>query len=104
MYRHGFPLWSPQLDCSLHVDYRTNGVNVGDVGIITLDGGFDFLFNIWLPAAHPIQPPDLLHDFDALERPKRNVSRQNEMIGAYNSMCYGAFNSTVNRDTGWVNY
>lgn len=100
MYRHGFPLWSPQLDSSLHVDYRTNGVTVGDVGIITLDGGFDFLFNIWLPAIHPIHPTDLLDDFDVLERPKRNVSRRNRIINSHNSMCYGAFDSTTNRGTG----
>lgn len=41
VFHEGFPLWSPQLDASLHVEYRTTGVTVGDVGIITLDGGFD---------------------------------------------------------------
>lgn len=30
------------------------GVSLGDVGVLTPEGGFDFLFNIFLDASHPV--------------------------------------------------
>ncbi|KAH6911892.1 hypothetical protein BKA70DRAFT_1422605 [Coprinopsis sp. MPI-PUGE-AT-0042] len=52
-HRHGFPLWMPQPTADAPPSYDDKGVSVGDVGIITPSGGFDFLFNICLPAEHP---------------------------------------------------
>ncbi|TFK19371.1 hypothetical protein FA15DRAFT_601623 [Coprinopsis marcescibilis] len=51
--RHGFPLWIPQPNGHLPKSYVDKGVSVGDVGIITPEGAFDYLFNICLPAEHP---------------------------------------------------
>jgi hypothetical protein len=52
--RHGYPLWNPNPFNNLPAKYRKRGVWIGDLGIITADGGFDFLFNISIAASHPI--------------------------------------------------
>ncbi|KAF9001532.1 hypothetical protein BDQ17DRAFT_1409952 [Cyathus striatus] len=60
---YGFPLWFPEPNRYLPLEYRRKGISIGDVGIITPNGGFDFLFNISLPAEHPVNPNDLPDDF-----------------------------------------
>ncbi|KAF9563366.1 hypothetical protein CPC08DRAFT_706073 [Agrocybe pediades] len=52
----GFPLWLPAPNRNLPVEYQKTGTRIGDVGIITSSGGFDFLFNVCLPWDHPINP------------------------------------------------
>ena len=52
--KRGSPLWVPGPGMQLPVAYRRRGVSIGDVGLIYCSGGFDFLFNIFLPADHPI--------------------------------------------------
>ncbi|KIM79237.1 hypothetical protein PILCRDRAFT_36666, partial [Piloderma croceum F 1598] len=42
----GYPLWYPDLDENLPATYREHGVRIGDVGIITEGGQFDFIFNV----------------------------------------------------------
>ena len=39
-------LWAPQPYLQLSKEYRRGGTQVGDVGIITQEGAFDFMFNI----------------------------------------------------------
>ena len=43
--------------------YQREGVNIGDVGIFTSDGGFDFLFNVCLPARDASNPDELPEGF-----------------------------------------
>ncbi|KAF5310136.1 hypothetical protein D9619_010570 [Psilocybe cf. subviscida] len=50
----GYPLWIPSLSTTLPTLNRTLGVSLGDVGMLTPEGGFDFLFNILHDATHPI--------------------------------------------------
>ena len=50
----GFPLWIPDPNRVLHLDYRRTGVRIGDVGIITHSGAFSFLFNICLSPNDPV--------------------------------------------------
>jgi hypothetical protein len=67
--KRGFPLWVPTPHENLPEEYRKNGVDIGDVGIITSNGVFDFLFNICLPANGPINDNRVPPDFTPLERP-----------------------------------
>jgi hypothetical protein len=56
----GYPLWFPEPSNYLP-EYQRKGIGVGDLGYITFDGHFDFLFNICLPSDHPINyqaPPE----------------------------------------------
>ncbi|KAF5310728.1 hypothetical protein D9619_007662 [Psilocybe cf. subviscida] len=50
----GYPLWIPSPSTSLPAVNRTLGVSPGDVGVFTPEGGFDYLFNIFHNATHPI--------------------------------------------------
>lgn len=59
----GHPVWIPEPNLCLPDTYREKGICIGDVGIITPEGGFDFLFNICLPAENPINAGDLPPSF-----------------------------------------
>ena len=76
MYRkkHGFPLWVPQPNIILPRSYQRRGVSIGDVGVFNSDGGFDFLFNVCLPAGHPNNPNELPEGFVCLELSPSDVS------------------------------
>jgi hypothetical protein len=56
---------------SLPEEYRTRGASIGDVGSVTPEGAFDFLFNIYYPAAHPINANGVPDKF----RPLRPIYR-----------------------------
>jgi hypothetical protein len=51
--KRNHPLWIPQSNMVLPILYRAQGVRVGDVGIFTESGAFDFLFNICVPRDAP---------------------------------------------------
>jgi hypothetical protein len=68
--KFGFPLWIPQPHRNLPREYRRNGVNIGDVGIITSGGVFDFLFNVCLPSHHSINGGRVPNDFKPLDPPE----------------------------------
>ncbi|EEB98061.1 hypothetical protein MPER_02497, partial [Moniliophthora perniciosa FA553] len=52
--RHGYALWIPEPNELLPPQNRETGVRIGDVGLITEDGGFDYIFNICAAADDPI--------------------------------------------------
>jgi len=64
--KRGLPLWFPGPSLDLPLTYRRDGVNVGDVGIIQMDEPFDFLFNLFLPATHPINSKGVPDSFQPL--------------------------------------
>ena len=65
--KRGSPLWFPGPSSNVPLPYRHNGVNVGDVGVFRIDEPFDFLFNVFLPADHPINAKGVPEDFQPLE-------------------------------------
>jgi hypothetical protein len=65
--RHGYPLWFPEPFANLPTEYIAEGVSIGDVGIITAEGAFDFLFNICLPSDHPVNSGRVPPNFVPLE-------------------------------------
>ncbi|KAJ7605822.1 hypothetical protein DFH06DRAFT_254897 [Mycena polygramma] len=72
--RRGFPLFVPEPPQHLPAEYRRSGVEIGDVGRITPEGIFEFLFNVYLPANHPINNGQVPEDFVPLQRyPARDV-------------------------------
>ena len=44
-HRAGYPLYIPTPPEGLPEVHRKNGIRVGDVGVITANGAFDFRFN-----------------------------------------------------------
>ncbi|KAJ7745681.1 hypothetical protein B0H16DRAFT_970495 [Mycena metata] len=63
----GFPLYIPGPQRNLPKEYRKNGVMIGDVGRITPEGVFDFFFNIYLDADHPVHANFVPEDFRPLQ-------------------------------------
>ncbi len=63
---HGYPLWIPESDDNLPDVYRNKGVSVGDLGILTDDGGFDFLFNVCAEADDPVNQGHVPPQFQPL--------------------------------------
>ena len=79
---HGYPLWIPEPFSNLPRAYRSKGVRIGDLGIITTDGGFDFLFNICLPPDHPINMGRVPPGFSALPLDRcRDITTVPDMHG-----------------------
>jgi len=72
---HGFPLWIPQPNETLSRSYQGQGVSIGDVGIFTSDGGFDFLFNVCLPAGHTSNPDELPQGFTPFDLKATDVCK-----------------------------
>ncbi|KAJ7695527.1 hypothetical protein B0H14DRAFT_2485832, partial [Mycena olivaceomarginata] len=95
----GFPLYRPEPQTRLPEEYRRTGVAIGDVGTITVEGDFDFFFNIYLPANDPINI-DAPEDFvPLLAYPWREVSDYHVHPGDHVSTAIhklsGFSNSTV---------
>ena len=68
MLKHklGYPLYGPEPKCGLPIEYRKRGVKIGDVGRITPDGAFDFLFSIDSSQASLVNPSILPRDFETI--------------------------------------
>lgn len=65
----GSPLWITGTDLNAPIQYRRSGIAIGDVGLISSFGAFNFLFNVCLPADNPINK-------SAIELPKGFIPLQ----------------------------
>ncbi|KIK52194.1 hypothetical protein GYMLUDRAFT_180438 [Collybiopsis luxurians FD-317 M1] len=65
--KRGYPLWNPRPGDWLRPAYREEGVRIGDVGIVTEFGEFDYLFNVCLPPDDPVNAGRVPQDFKQLE-------------------------------------
>ncbi|KAJ7167815.1 hypothetical protein C8R46DRAFT_1094240 [Mycena filopes] len=74
----GYPLFRPFLSTTLPLPYLSRGVSVGDVGFITENGLFDFLFNIYLPADHAINREGVPADFTPFTEPSEEEILRHE--------------------------
>ncbi|PPQ89069.1 hypothetical protein CVT25_006441, partial [Psilocybe cyanescens] len=74
----GIPLWIPEPNKNLPIQYQRKGIAIGDVGIITASGSFAFLFNICLAHDHPINPSTLPMNFKPIHVAAVNIHYQSE--------------------------
>ena len=94
----GFPLWIPQPNIQLPIPYRAKGVCIGDVGIVTALGGFDFLFNICRTRDDPINPEELPDNFAPIYPPLNPIDIRK--FREFSSGSYLASSSIVQSQTG----
>ncbi|KAJ7067184.1 hypothetical protein C8F01DRAFT_1365332 [Mycena amicta] len=66
--QRGFPLYVPEPQRNLPPEYLVHGVSIGDVGMVTAEGIWDFFFNIFLPSDHPINNGRVPEGFSPLEQ------------------------------------
>jgi len=87
----------PEPNLNLPVEYRTQGVSIGDVGLIASPGEFDFLFNINYPADDPINSEHPT-DFQPLQPPLQ--ARDISMSRAFEAGRFLASESVKRVQTG----
>ena len=66
----GYPLYMPTPSGGLPITYQKRGIRIGDVGTITANGAFDFLFNACEyddPPGAEVNPAKLPDDFEVLK-------------------------------------
>ena len=86
-------MFFPEPSITLPVAYRRRGIGIGDVGIITASGGFDFMFNICLPANHAINLGGVPEGFEPLSPELHSGDIHRHMD--YNQNSYLASESVV---------
>ncbi|KAJ6453004.1 hypothetical protein C8R47DRAFT_262245 [Mycena vitilis] len=52
----GYPMWCPSPNSAeqVPIPHRKHGISLGDVGLVTPNGGFDFMFNIFAAKNDPL--------------------------------------------------
>ncbi|PBL03172.1 hypothetical protein ARMGADRAFT_1069725 [Armillaria gallica] len=77
---HGYPLWFPDYDPNLPPTYPKDGTRVGDLGYLTDEGSFEYLFNVCTDASDPSNSGGVPPDFVPLtDIPEPAVEKQLEI-------------------------
>src|ERR1700691_6290178 len=76
---HGYSLFIAEPDDNLPLEYRTKGTSIGDVGIITADASFDFVFNICVSANDPVNCHGVPDGFEQLTLDPEDISLLSNM-------------------------
>jgi len=99
----GSPLWIPGPSRTLPTEYRRSGVRIGDVGIIYRSGKFNFLFNIFLSANHPINRGRVPETFYHLDFSKiANDLDEDDAFGPDSYLTSSSLRKTGNLDSSYV--
>jgi hypothetical protein len=77
--QYGIPLFIPEPYDNLSREYRDRGASIGDVGIITADGSFSFVFNICSPADDPINCNGVPDGFECIPLTADGITCLNNM-------------------------
>ncbi|KAJ7612347.1 hypothetical protein DFH06DRAFT_1484947 [Mycena polygramma] len=81
--KRGFPLYIPNPQ-TFPAEYQEHGIAIGDVGSVTAEGEFDFYFNVFLPAKHPINADNTPDDFSPMSPcNSKDVFHRNYGLGHY---------------------
>lgn len=72
----GYPLWFPEPFDDLPVEYKGRGVSIGDVGIITENGAFDYIFSICRSADDPANCLGVPSGFEQVVLGRGDISSQ----------------------------
>ena len=101
--RRGSPMWIPGPDMNLPTEYRREGTSIGDVGILYCSEGFGFLFNIFLPADHPINRGRVPPGFEPLNLPIRErESRKQVVFGPKSYLTSTSVATSSDMDSSYV--
>jgi len=78
--RFGIPLFIPEPYDNLPPDYRDQGATIGDVGTVTSDGSFSFVFNICTPSDNPVNCNGVPEGFKQVSLLPGEISHVNNMF------------------------
>ena len=96
-------MWIPGPDMNLPTEYRREGTSIGDVGILYCSEGFGFLFNIFLPADHPINRGRVPPGFEPLNLPIRErESRKQVVFGPKSYLTSTSVATSSDMDSSYV--
>ena len=76
IHKAGYPLYMPTPLGGLPASHQENGIRVGDVGLITANGAFHFLFNACQHHSQSDAEMDSPIDYSKLLKPKIVTSKK----------------------------
>ncbi|ESK87780.1 hypothetical protein Moror_15370 [Moniliophthora roreri MCA 2997] len=98
MERRGYPLYFPEPNDSLPIEYKRKGVQIGDLGLLTEDGMFDFLFNITLGPEDPVNRRGVPEGFVPLDCSSAGTTEQKRYHCNGHHLCspkYGIWKDSI---------
>jgi len=101
--QRGSPMWIPGPDMNLPTEYRRDGIRIGDVGILCRSEGFSFLFNIFLPADHPINEGKVPSGFEPFEASNlRHELKKQVVFGPKSYLTSASVSTSSNMHSSYV--
>ena len=73
-------LYIPHLNISLSRLRRQQGVRIGDVGIITQNGAFDFMFSVYSSPSDSADLSGFPAGFEPIQMPSSALGREGEVV------------------------
>ena len=76
----GYPLWFPEPSKTLPLSYQQDGHQIGDVGIVDPESGFDVLFNICKPSSHALHKRHDIPTFDPVVLKDEDINVKSDAV------------------------